>query len=615
MTDVASDDSAPVARSIFILRLIVALLQAAALYGLIEAANAHPPSWPANDPLLFKPMVFIAFFVPWVVMIGLGQMASRPLALWMLAVTAVVGLLGYHVAARLPASEGGPLRDAIGIGDNAAGLIWGQVSLAFALFIAQALYADSTRERKFAPSYAAHFETAWKQCLQITLTLVFVGVFGRVLLLGAALFNLVKLDFFQKLIAEGWFHLPAGALATALAIHVTDARAQITRGARMMLLTLFSWLLPLLALILAGFLWVLPFVSLQPLWNTHHAGQSLLWAAIMLVVLVNAGYQDGAPARAQSLVKRLAIALGALEIAPLVGLAVYAIALRVEQYGWSVQRIEAGAVALALGAYALTYAAAVAMSPGGPKRIETANVAVAYLIVVVVLTLDSPLADPARLMVADQLARLRSGAVAAREFDYGALKLDGAKWGAAALAELRNAPDGPDAETIRAEAAKAENVQNRWQLRRTGTGVASAPPLTARAKARLVKVYPDGRELPPGLLELISGEAASPPAKACFSSQINRSCVARFLALRTGEPDALVLDMKFGGLEVFEVDANGIWRKTAKATNIAFTACASVSGAFERGDIVVAPHDAPDLILGGQRRVLQPIEDCPAPKK
>ncbi|HEV3018588.1 MAG TPA: hypothetical protein VGY49_06185 [Burkholderiaceae bacterium] len=59
--------------------------------------------------------------------------------------------------------------------------------------------------------------------------------------------------------------------------------------------------------------------------------------------------------------------------------------------------------------------------------------------------LFSPIADPARLMVADQMARLRSGAVGPDKFDFGALKFDGARWGAPALAQLAQTQEGLEA--------------------------------------------------------------------------------------------------------------------------------------------------------------------------
>jgi hypothetical protein len=66
--------------------------------------------------------------------------------------------------------------------------------------------------------------------------------------LGTALFKLIDIDFFRELIRHRWFALPATTLAFACALHVTDTRAGIVRGMRVLVHTLLSWLLPLMAL-------------------------------------------------------------------------------------------------------------------------------------------------------------------------------------------------------------------------------------------------------------------------------------------------------------------------------------------------------------------------------
>jgi hypothetical protein len=610
MSDASNEDLARGATpEVFLARLVTALIQAAALYVLFESADARPPAWPANDPFLFQPALLCAWFVPAVVLIGLGQITARPLAIWTIAVTIILALIGVHYADRVAPREAmtATLAGPVGI----AGALWtpAYAWIIAGLFVAQALAADSIRERKFAPSYAAHFETAWKQCFQIILALLFVGVFWGVLHLGAALFKLLALDFFQRLLGYRWFYLPATAVALAVAFHVTDARPQVTRGARTLTLTLFSWLLPLLALILGGFLGSLSFVLLQPLWNTHYATRILLTAAAVLILLVNSCYQDGAPERAGTWVKRAAIALGAIELSPLVGLAIRALWLRVDQYGWSVQRIEAAAVALVLAVYALGYAVAVVAAPKKPRGVESVNVIAAYVIVGAILALNSPLADPARLMVADQLERLRAGAVGAKDFDYAALRFEGAKWGAAALERLRETSDGPDAETIRTAAAAAERAKYRWEYKRVNDAARKAEQ-SPEEKLKLLRIYPEDHPLPANFAERFEAAASS-----CFDPFAHQNCVARFLSLEPGKPEIVILEI--GAVyEVYEPTAEGSWRKSAAARALVF-GCPSAQGAFQRGEIRVEAHALPDLVIGGQRFALIPstTENCPATNK
>ncbi|MEJ0067478.1 MAG: hypothetical protein WDO24_00495 [Pseudomonadota bacterium] len=229
------------------------------------------------------------------------------------------------------------------------------------------LTVDSAIERRLIPSYSRHFDTSWKLGIQIVLAMVFVGVFWGILYLGAGLFDLIKIAWFERLIEKSWFAFPATTLALALAIHVTDVQPALIRGVRSLALTLFSWLLPLLAGILLLFLASLAVISLTPLWNTHFAGALLLVAAGVMVFLINGCYQDGAAVSTLPQIKRWGGTHGAIELIPLVGLAVWALMLRVEQYGWTAERVLAAAVAIVAACYAVGYASA---AIGGAAMVE-----------------------------------------------------------------------------------------------------------------------------------------------------------------------------------------------------------------------------------------------------
>jgi hypothetical protein len=197
-----------------------------------------------------------------------------------------------------------------GVARRRTGIRWRRVQFAKCLAVvgtrSECIYrVDAVIERRFAPSYARHFDTAWKQGVQIALAIVFVGLFWGVLYLGASLFKLIEIDFFERLLQRRWFWCPAITLAFAVAIHVTDVQPSLIRGARSLVLTLFSWLLPLLVLILVGFLGSLPFISLAPLWKTGFATSLLLTAAGLLVLLINACY----PARRNKRTPELSVSL------------------------------------------------------------------------------------------------------------------------------------------------------------------------------------------------------------------------------------------------------------------------------------------------------------------
>src|SRR5205823_3428641 len=206
------------------------------------------------------------------------------------------------------------------------------------LFIAHSLVMAGVRDRRRIAAYTTHFDLAWKLGVQLAFSGLFTGVSWLVLLLGAQLFELVKLTFLTELMREEWFAIPVTAFAFACAMHLTDVRPAIVHGIRGLLLVLMSWLLPVAVLLVGGFLAALPFTGLAPLWGTRHAASVLLCAVAAFVVLINAAWQQGGDGNGVAGAVRVAARIAALLLAPLVIIAVYALFLRVRDYGWTGDR-------------------------------------------------------------------------------------------------------------------------------------------------------------------------------------------------------------------------------------------------------------------------------------
>ncbi len=587
---VVSDDQDPALdRKVLPARLATAVIQAAVLYGLLQAAN-DKPDWPATVPTLFAPLLVASVLVPLLVMAGLGKVSWRPLGIWALCAGAAVAMMGWHDAARgrFQPFNHGPVY-----------WPWDELWLAMVigLFCAHALAIDRIAERSWTTAYARRFDTAWKQAVQLALSIAFVGLFWCVLLLGAELFHLIGINAFQELLEKRWFYLPATTLALAVAIHVTDVRPSLIRGARALILTLLSWLAPLLVLILLGFLCSLPFMSLKPLWKTHFAGGLLLTAAAGLILLINSCYQDGASELTPSRIKRLSVVVGALELTPIVLLAAWALILRVGQYGWSVERIFATALLIVAALYAAGYGVAVFWSATWMRRLETTNVVAAYVVIGFIVALFSPIADPGRWMVADQMGRLKSGTISAKAFDFWALKADGAGWGARALTQLGQLSQGRDADFIRGQAHKALASEFRFDM------LANA---TADVLSK-VPVYPRGRSLPADLFKTMAVPGLI--ATSCASSPNN--CFARYLDFGPGAPETIVISSSTDS-EVYQREPSGDW------VNIGSLdwgmQCQAVREQLIAGAYSLSPHPQPDIVVAGMRmQISQAAADCPKP--
>jgi hypothetical protein len=417
-----------------------------------------------------------------------------------------------------------------------------------------------------------------------------VGVFWGVLWLGAVLFNLINLHFIETIIEKAWFAIPASTLAVAAALHATDVRSRLIAGVRTVAHTLLSWLLPLMVLIAVGFTVSLLFTGLQPLWATKTAAGLLLTAAGVLVILINAAWQDGDPAHNRAAIMRWSEFAAALVLVPFVLIATYALWLRVAQYGWTVERVLTGATVLVALCYAFGYAAAAVLSllRGGAwmALMARVNVAVAVLVVGVLLALFTPIADPARLAVNSQVARLTSGAVSATQFDYSYLRNQGGRYGRAALAALAAGNFGKD--TAKVHDLAEQTLHD--------TDVTTAP---AKADlARTITVYPSGSTLPASFTTQ-DWSHAEDIVVPCLT-QATARCDAFMANIYGDARDEVILtdsNSNYVTATVYTQGLDGKWKAVATFSS----SCPGMVEALRAGKMQVATPDMRDLLIGGVR--------------
>lgn len=438
-----SDDSSATGRlalespgSLGVLRVSIGLIQGLILFLLYRAvANPETLTWPATQPELYAALLLPASFAPVLLLAGVGRMGWKPLAIWAAAATLVLALLGWHDAANQDREYlSPPFMDFPVVAFSAA-----------ALFIAHHLIVPAVTARRWIADFDDYFDTAWKAGVQLVLSLCFTGAFWLLLFLGAALFKVIGLIFLADLISEDWFAIPITCLVFAIAVHLTDVRSSLIRGVRTVALMLLSWLLLVMTVLVAGFVAALPFTGLELLWKTGSATAMLLSAAATLIILSNAAYQDGREDNLPPKVLRIAVRVASLLLLPLMALVVWGLALRIGQYGLTPDRIIASACALVGWLYAVgyTYASLKPLWQGSPwmKALELTNVMAAVLTVGLILALFSPLLDPKRLSIHDQVRRLENGQTQLDQFDFEFLRFDTGLQGQRALQRLSASKD------------------------------------------------------------------------------------------------------------------------------------------------------------------------------
>jgi hypothetical protein len=567
-------------------RLAIGIAQGFALYALHETRDTLEP---ALEAALLATLVF----VPVMVVGGLGSMRPLTLGAWALAAVVISAGLSWYDVSRLGGDE------RFNYGPQALYFI-----LPLLLFVAHHLVAAGDEARRWIAPYERYFDLGWRHGAQLVLAVLFTGAFWAVLALGAALFNLIGIRFLADLIAETWFWMPATFGVFAAAIHLTDLRSGLVRGARALGLVLLSWLLPAMAGLAAAFFVALPFTGLEPLWATRAATTILLSAAAVLVVLVNAAYQDGV--NPPGFVQRWSARIASVLMTPLAVLSAYALYLRISQYGLTPDRIYALAVLIIGICYAIPYAIG-AFWPRWMKPLEAGNIASAFAVIAIAIALFSPIADPARLSVADQMRRFRAGITSADQLDLAFLRFDGARYGRAALEALVADTSTEQARTVGDRAREVLAAESRYAL---------TPALRGEPVRAVIAMRPETAALPEDLAEYLNATSVN-------SCTIERPCHGLLRDLNGDGVDEVIVGTEHL-LWVYARQEDG-WRQIG---TVQFQGGnPNAEGALREGDVRVAPALVGDLIIGGRREIVRqeygdawpqtsaPADDAPAPSR
>jgi hypothetical protein len=330
-------------------------------------------------------------------------------------------------------------------------------SLTIALFVLLPFlqtWRDAATRLPTGLPYTRLYHHAWDNALALAATAAFVAAAWAVLWLWGALFALIGIPEFRELFEKPRFVYPVTGLVTGFGVVMSRAQGGALRAVLRLCLSLARALLPLVMLLALLFLAVVALKGPEALWQTRRAASLLLWLVLFGVVLANGVYQDGgADARYPRGLRRF-VSAGLLSLPAHAGLAIWAIALRVDQHGWTPDRLSAALVAVILGLHALLLAFAALPARDGRwlGRLSASNPLLAAAVVVLLLASQSPLLDFRAITVASQLARLERGDVSlAQTKSCGHHATDAFIEGDQTLVDSRNRPCkqvGPDGRSV-----------------------------------------------------------------------------------------------------------------------------------------------------------------------
>lgn len=374
---------------------------------------------------------------------------------------------------------------------------WRLFAALFAVAIAAPLFQSVRDEGRWSLRPARIHAHAWANVVLWGSAWLFVAISWLLSNLLAELFNLIGIDLLREALQRSWFVWMILGTALGAAIGLLRDRDKVLGLLQRVGTTVLSVLAPILALGLLLFVLALPFTGLQPLWEKTSSTTPILLAAIAgAFLLANAVIGNSAEEEAKGRALRLsAMVLGAV-MAPLAIVAAVSTWLRIDQHGFTPERLWALIFVLVVAIVSLTYLWALIRGRSGwGERLRPANVRLALGIGVLALLLSTPLINFGAISTRDQLARLQSGKVAPEEFDWAALRFDFGPSGRRALEQLQR--QGPP--QVRRLAAQALRVDQRWTLTEQAAVAARAERIE-----RTVRVLPQPVPLPADLSQALA---------------------------------------------------------------------------------------------------------------
>lgn len=379
---------------------------------------------PHNIIQVWRPTLIAIFALSaFVFLAGLGNMRRISLLAWGAIAMLLIGIISHHAFSQSTTHSD--------FGEQ--NIFW---ILPF-LFITHELVSSGDEANKIIAPYETYFDEAWKRGVQLFLAIAFTGVFWLILWLGAALLKIIGLNWFEQLLKEKYFAIPATFVAFASAVHLGDVQSKLLNNFRNLVLSVFSWLLPIIVLVAGIFSVSLIFTGLKPLWETKAATASLLAGCMFLVLLINAAYQNGD--NELNPILKWSIRIASFETLVFAAIAGYSLYLRIDQYGLTHERILALIGVIVANLYGLGYVASNFIgntSYNFMPKIKNINIGMAFVKSILFFAILTPIADPSRLSVNSQVSMLLKGKISPEKFDFRFLARQSGKYGEDALNKL-----------------------------------------------------------------------------------------------------------------------------------------------------------------------------------
>ena len=566
--------------------LIAAVVQGWALYGLYYAVK-HA-LWPSHDAPWLIALYTVALILPATIQLLVDYAKTQ--ACWIINVVLAAAFFyfGWH--------HGNAVYE-VGNNLNGAETLFpygGTLAILWMMvlpFVQARLQVGQWNFR-----YNLLFISAWRNHMLLAEAGIFTGLFWLLLFLWASLFHMLGINYFKELFSEPIFAYPVTSLAFGIALHLIGSIERWITVVLEQILNVLKWLAVVTGLILVLFSVALIIKLPTVVFTGQRAigAAWLLWLVAVVVLFLNAAYRDGSIEKPYpSWVGRALKWTVPLTIICAIT-AVYALFVRTQHYGLTIDRIWAFVVAGSALIHAVGYSAS-AFSERWLSSIAPVNVFAALTLIVVIAAMQTPLLSPYRLSAESQYRMaLMASTTGTDEQKYGYrkdpfhyLRFDAGHYGTQKLKDLAELQNYPQAELIRDKAKKAQNQKSEW--------VGASPNIADEVIDQLA-IYPKGRTLEAKLRTVVISDLKAHPD---FSLTNNSAHLV-----------GLFIDLNGDGIEEFVVQSNysgrvyrsqgDQWIPVAETQSKHASSQNNIQEKAEAGDFSAKESAWKDLIIGGQ---------------
>ncbi|CAD5351621.1 DUF4153 domain-containing protein [Citrobacter freundii] len=390
-------DSAEVSRTTRLGMIFIGLLQGALCYLLMTYLVPH------NDGWLFYGMP-ATIAITSALLLTVVSFKQRALWYWMALIFVVVLAMSAWLKWQVEDSDKWRQHEVF--------MFYGWRLLLMAM-LALPWIQYSLRASRQQTRYAQFYTQLWLNTLTLLIVFISNGLFWLVLLLWSEMFKLVGIPFFSTLFFDtDWFGYVAFGLITALAVVLARTQSRLVTAVQKLLTFIATGLLPLVALLALMFILTLPFTGLEAISQRVSAAglmSTLTFSLLLLMAMVREPQKEALPypGALRYLIKC------ALAVTPIYTLiAGWALWVRIQQYGWTPERLHGVLVVVVLLAWSVGYLVSILRRGHNPLEIQGKVIlGVSLLALGLLVLLSSPVIDAWRISVNSHMGLYHSGKI------------------------------------------------------------------------------------------------------------------------------------------------------------------------------------------------------------